>query len=216
MKSASLFNFISWMLFSFLAQAQEQPGAPEGLTIVQKGTPAGATACIACHGLKGEGNGPNGYPRVANQLQDYMVTQLNDYASGVRVSPIMQPIAKALTVEEKEKVSAYYANIKAAPRAPPLKAGRSLIRMGEKLAKLGDGKLQVQACNSCHGPGGVGVAPVFPSLAGQHASYLTAQLKAWKEGQRKNSPMQMVEVAKRLDAKSIEALGSYFQQVHTE
>lgn len=57
------------------------------------------------------------------------------------------------------------------------------------------------------------MAPAIPAIAGQHANYLEAQLKAWKDGQRKNSADLMGPIAKRLSDKDISALALYFEQV---
>lgn len=54
-------------------------------------------------------------------------------------------------------------------------------------AKAGAGK--VGACVGCHGVGGHSTVPTFPKLAGQHAMYTEAQLKAFKSGERKNATM---------------------------
>jgi len=40
--------------------------------------------------------------------------------------------------------------------------------------------IAVTTCATCHGAGGRSISPKFPSLAGQHASYLIAQLKNFK------------------------------------
>jgi cytochrome c553 len=41
----------------------------------------------------------------------------------------------------------------------------------------------VAACAACHSPNGKGNAPAgFPSLAGQHAEYTAAQLRAYRQG----------------------------------
>jgi len=54
-------------------------------------------------------------------------------------------------------------------------------------AQAGDGKAAV--CAACHGAQGVAIAPTFPNLAGQSATYLYAQLKEFHDGQRKDPVM---------------------------
>ena len=44
-------------------------------------------------------------------------------------------------------------------------------------------------CAACHGPQGVAIAPNFPNLAGQSATYLHVQLKTFKNGQRSDPIM---------------------------
>jgi cytochrome c553 len=54
-------------------------------------------------------------------------------------------------------------------------------------AKAGAGKTAV--CSACHGPQGVAIAPNFPNLAGQSATYLYVQLKEFKDGHRVDAIM---------------------------
>tara|TARA_B100000767_G_C19762167_1_gene535678 strand:+ start:365 stop:994 length:630 start_codon:yes stop_codon:yes gene_type:complete len=72
---------------------------------------SGVAACMACHGPAGKGNPAALYPALNGQGAMYTVKQLNDYASGTRVSispvQIMQDVAKKLTQEEIQAVSSY-------------------------------------------------------------------------------------------------------------
>lgn len=53
----------------------------------------------------------------------------------------------------------------------------------------GAGAGKAAVCGACHGPQGIAVAPNFPNLAGQSATYIYLQLKAFKQGQRSDSIM---------------------------
>jgi cytochrome c553 len=44
-------------------------------------------------------------------------------------------------------------------------------------------------CSACHGTNGVGIAPNFPNLAGQSATYLYVQLRTFKDGERSDPVM---------------------------
>lgn len=46
------------------------------------------------------------------------------------------------------------------------------------------GKTKSAACAGCHGPDGNSPAPMYPKIAGQHAQYLVASIKAYKAGER--------------------------------
>jgi cytochrome c553 len=63
-------------------------------------------------------------------------------------------------------------------------------------------------CAACHGANGVSVSETIPNLAGQRAAYLEAQLKALKEGARKN-PM-MNAIAAQLSAQDMADVAAYF------
>ena len=50
-------------------------------------------------------------------------------------------------------------------------------------------------CSACHGPAGVSLVPIFPSIAGQSAEYLYWQLVEFKREARPDSPMTALVVA---------------------
>jgi cytochrome c553 len=135
---------------------------------------------------------------------------MRDFASGVRTSAIMSPIAKALSPDDISDVAAYFAGVNA-PYLPLKPGNPALVKRGEKLAKAG-GPESVH-CDNCHGPGGSGEPPVIPYLAGQYAHYITFTLQMWQEGFRKNSPDAMAPIAKKLDDQDIMAVAAYYQQV---
>jgi cytochrome c553 len=173
-----------------------------------------AATCAACHGAKGEGNAQSNVPRIAGQPQAYLVRQLAAYANGSRNNQIMTPIAKQLSEQKINALSAYYASL----AAPPLKASKTSsasatkVQMrGEVLAMIGDRNIEVQACANCHGPNGVGEPPAYPYLAGQHSGYLNAALREWKSGARNTDPsQQMPMIAKRLSDSDTAALSAYY------
>lgn len=51
------------------------------------------------------------------------------------------------------------------------------------------GKAKSVTCGACHGANGISLIPSFPNIAGQKAQYLEAQLKAFRDGTRKNPSM---------------------------
>ena len=59
----------------------------------------------------------------------------------------------------------------------------ALLALGEAVFRSGIPERNVAACTACHSPTGKGNAPAgFPSLAGQHAEYIAAQLLAYRKG----------------------------------
>ena len=70
----------------------------------------GITACIACHGPKGQGNPLAGYPAIAGQHATYLATQLRLYASGERKSDanqMMRSIARQMTEKDILAVTSF-------------------------------------------------------------------------------------------------------------
>ena len=76
------------------------------------------------------------------------------------------------------------------------------------------GKAKAAACTVCHGPQGIAVAPDTPNLAGQPASYLAEQLKAYRSGARKHEIMTLM--AKPLVDADIANLAAWFSSIKVE
>jgi cytochrome c553 len=160
--------------------------------------------CAACHGADGNSGTPAN-PKLAQQHPDYLVKQLQEFKGGKRPSPIMQPMAAQLNDADMKNIAAWVTSKKA-------KAGfakdKELVSLGERIYRGGIADRQVPACAGCHSPNGVGVPSQYPRLSGQHADYTAAQLTAFRDGARKNSP-QMVQVATKLNDREIKAVADY-------
>ena len=179
-----------------------------GKALVLYGNKNGATACIECHGANGAGNAVAVFPRLAGVNADYLAKQLHDYRNGKRSDPIMQPIAKALSDTEIEEVVAYFAAQHVTTTV--VVDDKALWAQGERIALGGFWDHDVPACISCHGPSGRGVGAHFPRLAGQHASYISKQLKAWRAGTRANDPQGLMKgIAQRLPENEAAAVSAY-------
>ena len=51
------------------------------------------------------------------------------------------------------------------------------------------GKAKSAVCAACHGANGHAVNPIWPNLAGQNEAYLAKQIKAFRDGTRKDPSM---------------------------
>ena len=181
---------------------------------------AATPPCDACHGTHGEGMTAAHVPRLAGQSLEYLQKQLDDYADGTRSDPVMANFLNQLTKAERARLAARYAAMPAAHRPAPrpdrsAPADAARLKRGHQLAFQGDEIKRVAACNGCHGPDGIGVAPAAPYLAGQSAEYLTVELNAFRQGTRKNDAGQLMRsVAERLDDGDIAAVAAYFAGVN--
>ncbi|MDR9436835.1 MAG: c-type cytochrome [Thiohalophilus sp.] len=200
-----------WLFISLLAIvshiALAAGDVETGRQLAMQGNNQGATACVACHGANGEGNASAGFPRLTGLNAEYLAKQLRDYRAGSRTNPTMNPIAAALDAAASRDVAAYYASLDPAGDASKGKESAA----GRTLALRGDWDNTIPACVSCHGPGGRGVDPAFPALAGQHASYIKMQLQAWRDGKRRNDANDLMKVvAERMSEEQIQAVADYF------
>jgi cytochrome c553 len=193
-----------------MASAATTPHAPNAARKTLVVPPAGAT-CPACHGPTGAGMIDGERPRIAGESAYYLEKQLRDFASGARESAIMGPIAKTLSEADRTQVAAYFASLpRPAALASKQPTGAQSAR-GHQLATEGSEARRAQACDNCHGPEGSGVPLSAPTLAGQLAPYLAAQLKSWQQGTRHNdSGKLMASVASQLDDTDIAAVTSYY------
>lgn len=73
------------------------------------------------------------------------------------------------------------------------------------------GKSKSITCSACHGAEGNSVNPLWPNVAGQHAKYTLAQLKAFKTGNRSN-PL-MTSQAMLLSEEDMRDLAVYFESL---
>ncbi|MGH1536554.1 MAG: c-type cytochrome [Gammaproteobacteria bacterium] len=176
--------------------------------------------CAACHGVAGVSVNP-AWPKLAGQGEKYLVDQLHLFKEKVRVNTLMNPQAENLSEQDIEDISAYYASLPANKgSADPDKEfqGEKLHVIGERIYRGGNTETGVPACMSCHAPDGVGNAPAkFPQLAGQHAVYTAAQLRAYRSGARyqpDDNLNMMKEIATYLSDTEIDAVAEYISGLH--
>lgn len=68
------------------------------------------------------------------------------------------------------------------------------------------GKAKAATCAGCHGANGISAIPTYPNLAGQKEAYLVKQIKAFKDGVRKDPTMNaMVKVLSDADIANVAA-----------
>ena len=176
---------------------------------------AKSAVCGACHGTDGNSMAPN-FPKLAGQAESYTIKQLQDIKSGARQVPEMMGFVPGLSEQDMADLAAYYAQQKPTSGA----ADPALVELGQKVFRAGNQANGVAACASCHGSTGKGMPEAgFPVLAGQHAAYIEAQLKAFRaagredaEGKRRTNDGEakmMQATAARLSDNEIKALASY-------
>jgi cytochrome c553 len=191
------------------AKLEAVPTKPGDATAGQ----AKAAACGACHGMDGNSTDPQ-YPKLADQSEQYIVTQLMRFKSGTRQNAIMQGMASTLAPQDMHDVGAYFSQQKRLPGV----ADSKLAGDGEKLYREGDSSRGIPACMACHGPDGAG-NPGWrvPNIGGQHADYVQAQLKAWHDGTTWGSDAHagiMPAIAQHLTEQDISAVSSYVEGLH--
>jgi len=177
-------------------------------------------ACTSCHGNEGLGDDAMGTPRLAGQGVQFLIKQLEDFATDKRQDTtmfIMNNNAKGLSPQDRKDVAAYAASLGGPTVGSDLAAVKELgsvpvgVRyLGMDLAQYGSNERGIPACHSCHGYNGRGSFPVYPRLANQKYVYLVNQLKKWRDGSRANDPLaQMRNVAKKLTDDDIHNVAAF-------
>ncbi len=169
-----------------------------------------ASQCASCHGPRGLSADP-GIPQIAGQQRDYLEVQLRAFRAKNRADPAAQntmwKAAAALNDETISALADYYATLPAAKgRFGARDAAR--IAQGRRLYGSGDRSRSVPACSACHGIEAEGQS-VVPRLAGQHATYLKAQIEAIQR-QTRQSPV-MHGMIRDMSLADIEALADYLE-----
>lgn len=170
-----------------------------------------AEPCAACHSADGNSVMPD-WPKLAGQSAKYIEQQLTAFKSGERKNDLMAPMAAALSEQDMADVAAYFSSQKVTIG----KADPDLVEAGESLYRGGDSDRKIPACMACHGPTGSGnPAAAFPSLKGQHTTYIMKQLKAFRSGERHtDANAVMRDIAERMRDSDIEAVASYVAGLH--
>jgi cytochrome c553 len=160
--------------------------------------------CAACHGKDGRSQ-QAAVPSLAGQHNDYIVLALYQFRAGHRPSALMAPIAATLTDTDLGNLAAYYSALK--PWGPERSPGASAGADGPALT-------QQLHCVQCHGPGLAGQDSV-PRIAGQKIDYLTAQLRAFRAGNRGDIDGNMTSAASQLTDGEIDTLADYVSGLAT-
>lgn len=73
------------------------------------------------------------------------------------------------------------------------------------------GKAKAATCVACHGANGISPNDIWPNLAGQKAAYLAKQIKAFRDGIRKDPSMSAMVA--NLSDQDAEDLAAYFSSL---
>jgi cytochrome c553 len=169
----------------------------------------GVTACITCHGPKGQ-SAIGTWPKLSAQHAAYTAKQLKNFKEGTRANPIMMGMAATLTEQDMQNIAAYLVK---QPASQGVAQDKETIALGQSIYRGGIAAKGVPACAACHSPTGAGIPSQYPRLGGQWAEYTNAQLLAFREGVRKNST-QMTTIATKLSDQEMKAVSDYMAGLH--
>jgi cytochrome c553 len=170
-----------------------------------------AARLLACAGRLGEGTDNDYFPRLAGKPAGYLMNQLVAFRDGRRRYPPMNYLLEYLPDAYLQKIADYFAAL----RPPPVPqavvdASAAVLERGRSLVTKGNSTHGVPACSGCHGPALTGMEPAIPGLVGLHASYISAQLGAFRYGTRTAAaPDCMQFVAASLSESDVTAVAAW-------
>ncbi len=170
--------------------------------------------CAACHGVDGNSVVP-AWPKIAGQLEKYLVKELKEYRKGEKGSRFdhtMSPLTQSLSDSDIDDLAAYFS--KQTETIGQVKP--DLLALGEKIYRAGNIETGVPACSACHSPDGMGNGPaLFPRLSGQHPDYTLDQLKKFRAKTRSDDPNSIMrDIAKKMTDEEMQAVSSYVSGLH--
>ena len=169
--------------------------------------------CTWCHGTSAQGY--YNAPRLAGQKVDYLVNQLQAFATHKRdeflSTKYMWNAAAHLDPLILRNLAAYFS---ALPPEAAMDGDSELAAEGKIIFENGVPDENIAACQACHGPEAQGVREI-PRLGGLSYSYLKRRLEQWSQGQDA-SGIPMPKVGRSLSPNQIAALASYLSFVRGE
>ena len=166
--------------------------------------------CTWCHGESGQGYSKA--PGLAGQRIDYLVNQLQSFATHKRDEFLsvkyMWNATAHLDPSTARDLAAYFS---ALPPGAAKDGDSGLVAEGRIIFENGVPDENVAACQACHGPEAQGVREI-PRLGGLSYYYLKRRLEEWSQG-LDASGTPMPKVAASLSPEQIVALASYLSFV---
>jgi cytochrome c553 len=197
MRSIALSRALGFLFIAALAGFASVSRAQDAAAPLVGNAERGATlayTCLGCHGVANYKNSVPVYnvPRLRGQHADYLMLALQAYQSGERSHATMHANSSALDAQDLADVAAYLGGAPLQPSTKP----------------VGTPPASAQVCVACHGNDGVGITPQYPTLSGQHESYIVRALTDYKKGGRRNAIM--AGFAAQLTDADIRQLAAYY------
>lgn len=168
-----------------------------------------AKVCMSCHGVDGNSQNP-AYPKLAGQLEDYLVKQTMDFKTGKRKDEIMSAMIQLISApSDLFDIAAYYA-------AQPVMAGAPVATAKDKIER-GAELFRNERCIFCHDEGAKPTGPFNPDapvIGGQHKQYLIKAMMDIRSQKRSGDIYNlMYKTLSRLTKEDIEVIAEYLSSL---
>jgi cytochrome c553 len=197
------------------AAAMDNPATEDGHADNATGENNLVEFCASCHG---DADRPPVNPRVPGlwgQSQDYIRRSLTEYASGLRQSGMMEPIASVLSQSQIETLARDFSSRQQRMNSARASYSADQLQRGRRIALEGVKENNIPACLRCHSGG---QSTQFPTLSGLSAEYLAEQLMLFQSGVRDGSTYGavMTLIARRLSPEQTQDVVAYFTAAFAE
>ena len=159
--------------------------------------------CLACHGPGGN-SAIAGIPSIAGQPKLFIENQMVLIREELRVSPQMLPVVKAMKDAEITRLAEHFSKLPAQVAATGKPDAKLVQRATERAKAL--------RCGVCHLADFKGQRQV-PRLAAQREEYLAAEMRAYRDNQRKGGDTIMAAALYGVSNADIDALAHYLSRL---
>jgi cytochrome c553 len=159
--------------------------------------------CVACHGPGGNAIDP-AIPSIAGQPRLFIENQLVLMREGLRPAPQMLPVVQGMKDVEMTRLADHFSRLP----AKSMEVGAP----DPQLAKRGQARAAALRCGVCHLPDFKGQNQV-PRLAWQREAYLAAEMRAYRDGQRKGGDTIMAAALYGVSDADIAALAHFLSRL---
>jgi cytochrome c553 len=123
------------------------------------------------------------FPRLAGKPAGYLMNQLVAFRDGRRRP--MNYLLEYMPDSYLQQMADYLSGLRPPPPPPTIAdVSSGILARGQTIVTQGDSARGVPACSGCHGTELTGMETAIPGLVGLHASYISAQLGAFRYGTR--------------------------------
>lgn len=163
--------------------------------------------CSTCHGPGGRSTFP-AIPSLAAQPWPYLSAKMRTfrYRAGTQSAGHVDVLGLMLIDDATDVALArYFAN---QSPAAPVAGDAAVVAAGRKIYTQGDAAKGIAPCAACHGDDASGFW-IFPRLAGQHAEYVSRQLRLIQS--RLRGSRLMHGVIQNMNADEMKAVAAFVQ-----
>jgi len=164
---------------------------------------AAQETCTACHGPGGN-SVISGTPSIAGQPKLFIENQLVLIREELRPSPQMLPIVKGMKDAEIVLLAEHFSKL----RAKSMETGTP----DPKVVQRGLERANALRCGVCHVADFKGQSQV-PRLASQRSEYLSAEMRAYRDGKRKGGDTIMAAALYGVSDSDIEAMAQFLSRL---